>query len=170
MCLASEGLAHGLNPLLLGDFSSWICPKKKIRQTVTYTRDLLSVKSALGFTEYCAEAEQGSSCCPGGASAAAAVTAGLPSGCVSQAGGLGPFLPDDRDHDQLLCLGQLYIEELLASCYLHDHGLVQMSHTVTSPGVLGWEEGVKVCWPVGQAAGRLGLAVNTAFHVAWCHL
>ena len=46
-CLASEELGHGPSPLLLGDFSSCICPKKKmaIWQALTHTRGLFSIQT-----------------------------------------------------------------------------------------------------------------------------
>ena len=46
-CLASEELGHGPTPLLLGDFSSCIYPKKKmaIWQAVTHTRGLFSIQT-----------------------------------------------------------------------------------------------------------------------------
>ena len=77
-------------------------------------------------------------------------------------GRLGSSVPDDRDPNQFLCLGQL-LQSWRAGFWLLTHWLVQMCGPVPSPVVAGREERAEVCWPLDQAAGKPGLVWDHHF-------
>ena len=146
-CLASEELGHGPTPLLLGDFSSCIYPKKKmaIWQAVTHTRGLFSIQTLNSSVLWRGRA---------GVSSTLA-GCGSPWVCVQLRGReTGLFCPWQQGPKPVSLFGSAFAElkSWLLAAYISVSPNVR--GPVPSPVVAGREERAEVCWPLDKAAGK----------------